>query len=739
MEHFKSRSTELTDIWNNSSQYPDVTVNSANETFAVWQRYVNHTEVIRFARIEHGQPKEEVTVSGRGLALRPALHTFRDVVYVAWSEFDNEQWHCCVRSYRDGVFGPIQVIESGEALFYPSVKDDGEHPVVVYNRQSVGHSDTVIATLGETVTLETVNLSVKSYRPAFDHDGCGHRFIAYDRYNGEGYDVVVRAEIDGQWSEEIQLNRTDIYCTHPVMTRCGNQVTVAWYENGRHCYFSNNVIDVAVIDGKVVTDHYEVLTENRNWYNNIDITSNSRGELAVAYTWGKYNAIVKTRNAAKEWSQPVVITYDDGHCAIRPHIALDEAGTLHYVWQFGNRNGHMHRNACIVYNEVALSEMSAFADNEIEKKIDQFVQPIPGEKALDSRRPEEVSAWLKKNGYGDLRLVFGDIHGQSNLSDALGEIDQYYHYAKKDARMDFCALTDHDNYPDIATDAEWEWNRTTRNLFNGEPEFAVLLAYEWTSNEYKHDFGHKNVYYPSSTGGLYRSTDPDGNNPLALFASIKKDGGQCIPHHPAANWGLVSAATDWDYHDPQVQRVVEIFSRHADYEKYENQSRYTKNILKFERHCAQDALARGYHLGFVAGSDSHQMEHGVEGGIMAAFVPALTSENVWNAIYQRFTYGTSGARILASMTIGTHHMGEEVLISAELPVKMEISVLAVNTIRKIQIIKNNEVLFEIDGDGDAMDFTVEDAQRSQEDYYYLRVEQVDDHCAWCSPIWVRCE
>ena len=91
------------------------------------------------------------------------------------------------------------------------------------------------------------------------------------------------------------------------------------------------------------------------------------------------------------------------------------------------------------------------------------------------------------------------------------------------------------------------------------------------------------------------------------------------------------------------------------------------------------------------------------------------------------------------MTIGTHHMGEEVLISAELPVKMEISVLAVNTIRKIQIIKNNEVLFEIDGDGDAMDFTVEDAQRSQEDYYYLRVEQVDDHCAWCSPIWVRCE
>ena len=70
----------------------------------------------------------------------------------------------------------------------------------------------------------------------------------------------------------------------------------------------------------------------------------------------------------------------------------------------------------------------------------------------------------------------------------------------------------------------------------------------------------------------------------------------------------------------------------------------------------------GYHLGFVAGSDSIRWEHGVEGGIMAAFVPALTSENVWERHLSAVHLRTSGARILASMTIGTHHMGEEVLI-----------------------------------------------------------------------------
>lgn len=739
MEHFKNRSAALTDIWQNSCQYPEVTVNSRNETFVVWEAYLNHRETIQFARIVNHQPIEEVTVSGTGLALRPSLHTFNDKVIMAWSEFENGLWQLCVREYQDGVFGAVQVVDCGEALFYPSVKDDGVHPVVVYSRQGVGFSDTILATLAETVTLEKVNTSVKTYRPCFDHDDQGNCFVAYDLYNGTNYDVVVRAKIEGVWSEEIKLNQTAIYSTHPVMCSLGSKVTIAWYENGKHCYFSNNVVDVQVAAGHVELSGYTVLTENRNWYNNIDITANAKGYTIVTYTWGKYNAIVRVRDLTGAWSEPVVITYNDGQCAVRPHVALDEANVLHYVWQFGNRNGHMHRYASIIYNEVSLEELPQFYDLEIEKKIDQFVQPIPTEKALDSRTPEEVSAWLKKNGYEELSLTFGDIHGQSNLSDALGEIDQYYHYAMKDAKLDFCALTDHDDYPDLATDSEWEWNRTTRNLFNGEKNFAVMLAYEWTSNEYKHDFGHKNVYYPSSTGGLYRSMDPEGNNPTVLFASIKKDGGQCIPHHPAANWGLVSAATDWDYHDPEVQRVVEIFSRHADYEKFENESKYTKNIMKFERHCAQDALARGYHLGFIAGSDSHQMEHGVEGGILGAFVPTLTSENVWNAIYNRFTYGTSGARILASMKIGGHHMGEEIMIPAGRPVVMEISVLAVNDIRKVQIIKNNQVLAEKTGPGMAMDFTVEDHERSAEDTYYLRVEQTDDHCAWCSPIWVSAE
>ena len=102
---------------------------------------------------------------------------------------------------------------------------------------------------------------------------------------------------------------------------------------------------------------------------------------------------------------------------------------------------------------------------------------------------------------------------------------------------------------------------------------------------------------------------------------------------------MVSAATDWNFHDPEVQRAVEIYSRHAPFETFEARSKFTKNIKKMERCSVQDALARGYRMGFTAGSDSHQTEHGVEGGIVAAFVPALKREYVWDAIYDRLTYG----------------------------------------------------------------------------------------------------
>ena len=301
------------------------------------------------------------------------------------------------------------------------------------------------------------------------------------------------------------------------------------------------------------------------------------------------------------------------------------------------------------------------------------------------------------------------------------------------ARLDFTALTDHDCYPDWTTQSEWELLRTNCRLMNKDGELACLLAYEWTPNEYKYDYGHKNVYYRGDEGEIFRSGDKGGMTPTDLYNSIRSYKALCIPHHPAADWVMVSAATDWNFHDPEVQRAVEIYSRHAPFETFEARSKFTKNIKKMERCGVQDALARGYRMGFTAGSDSHQTEHGVEGGIVAAFVPALKREYVWDAIYDRLTYGTTGARILVSLKINSAPMGSEVKAIGDAPVTIEGSVLGTDTVT-VELLRDNQVIQTWACAGNACDFTLEDTAGSDA-CYYLRVTQKDEHMAWSSPIW----
>ena len=99
---------------------------------------------------------------------------------------------------------------------------------------------------------------------------------------------------------------------------------------------------------------------------------------------------------------------------------------------------------------------------------------------------------------------------------------------------------------------------------------------------------------------------------------------------------------------------------------------------------AKEALSRGYRMGFTAGSDSHQMEHGVEGGIVAAFTPTHDREGIWDAMYARHTYGTTGARILVSLKIDGHMMGSELTRPVGKAVDIDISVLGTSNVKVLR-------------------------------------------------------
>ncbi len=737
-EFMKKRSFEITDIEKNSSQYPGICMDTEGKVYVCWQEYKEGNDAIYAGWLKDGQIQDKTRISGEGEALRPVMIFAQGFVWYAWSECIDREWYILARRLKDGVYSPIITVEKGEALFYPKLFTSKDQLAVVYNRQGKGFSHGIICWLDPDGKLEKerVTQSDLAYRPECCQGGDGRLYLVYDCFRKGRYDAVVCVRTETGWSRETTVNKGAQWATHPVIARTEKGVSICFYGIGDQAVFSYWTTDAFMENGGLTVTDPRELSTNKNWYHDISTFSNSKGTVVFAYTWGKYNINVRYRRKGEDWSEPVVMSYDDTHCGVHPCVMVDEKDNVHLLWQFANKNGHMDRNACIVYNTMNIAEMSGYFDKVVETAVDNFVQPIPGGKSFDKRTGGEVEAWLKKNGYEGRKLVFGDIHGQSGISDGVGEIDQYYHYAREKADLDFTALTDHDCYPDWISQSEWEWMRTTNRLMNTDGELACMLAYEWTPNEYRYDFGHKNIYYRGDDGEIFRSCDEGGMTPYKLFESVKKYGAMAFPHHPAADWGLVSAATDWNFHDPQVQRLVEIFSRHADFEDFESTSKYTKNIKKMKNCSVQDALARKYRMGFTAGSDSHQLEHGIEGGIFAVFVPELTREHVFDAMYDRFTYATTGARILVSLKAGTAHMGQEIKVEEGQPVALDVSVMGTAG-GKVELLKNNQVIAAEETDDGICDFSYRDSQWADDDYYYVRVRQKDDHMAWTSPIWVN--
>ena len=356
-----------------------------------------------------------------------------------------------------------------------------------------------------------------------------------------------------------------------------------------------------------------------------------------------------------------------------------------------------------------------------------------------------------------LRLYWGDLHTHTADCDGLGTVAEALEYARDVAGMDFGATSCHDR---MLTPERWEKICQTTQALNEEGRFVTLAGYEYTASQ---TGGHKNVYYYDGEGPLHRHIDPGLDDPRALLSKLKRGKALAIPHHTPHP----TMTTDWRFHDPEVQRLVEIYSEWGS-------SEYIGTPRPICRHhqrekcpsvkgsTVQDALARGHRLGFVGGSDNHSGQLGYcdlmgrfgrrrayRGGITAVFAKALTRDALWQALYARRCYATTGVRMIIRFRVGDHVMGEGI----ELPDPSElrqravsVQVLGTNTIESVSLLRNNEIIHSVRGSSDkaAFEYADRDAlndipaitdRESRTVFYYVRVIQEDGEMGWASPIW----
>ena len=211
---------------------------------------------------------------------------------------------------------------------------------------------------------------------------------------------------------------------------------------------------------------------------------------------------------------------------------------------------------------------------------------------------------------------------------------------------------------------------------------------------------------------------------------------------------------DWHVYDPEIDRVIEIYSCWGSYESRNDNPLNSKR--RPPRQSAMYALSLGYTPGFLAAGDSHVGYPGRslmyadpnwcqnwKAGLAAVYAPELTREALWDAIYNRQCYGTTGARIILRFHINGEPMGsilarqpdDNALCNREI----KVTVCGTDYIRRVDIMKNNGLFHRLCPKSDRAELAVTDRLHeppTARDWYYVRVFQADGNASWSSPIYI---
>lgn len=336
------------------------------------------------------------------------------------------------------------------------------------------------------------------------------------------------------------------------------------------------------------------------------------------------------------------------------------------------------------------------------------------------------------------RILFGDLHGHSNLSDGTGTPEDYYAYARDVAALDFAALTDHDHWGIPFLDrrpAMRERIARATESAHTPGRFVALHGYEWTS----WIFGHRHVVYFGSDGPMFSSLDPESDTPQELWTRLRGLPALTFAHHSAGG----PIATDWTVRpDAELEPLTEVASVHGSSEASDAPAPIYRAVAG---NWVRDALDRGYRLGFVGSGDSHDGHPGLahlasgSGGLAAVFSEERTRDALREALAARRAYATNGPRILLEVRLEGRLMGRTVPAAA-LPDAATLVVDAVGTapLERVDVVRSGAVVTSVDAEAHAdLLFSYPVAGLRAGEYVYVRVVQRDGGAAWSSPFFLE--
>lgn len=413
--------------------------------------------------------------------------------------------------------------------------------------------------------------------------------------------------------------------------------------------------------------------------------------------------------------------------------------------------------------QLPLPGVTEFTASDLGRKTFFFMAPREGIYFITARdgknrRGRSNPIVIEQAG---LHLYWGDLHLHSVLDIGSGIPEWVMRMARDELSLDFASLVlldhfipfkSHLFYPAVVqSEFSWGLAKYINAHFDSPGTFSALKGFEWGDTEK----GHRIVIYSPDVPdppllphrpGLYDSVEK-------LLSALRGRKAVVAPIHSAWRGGkFMGSKYDWGPTDDSYQRLVEIYSSNGACEYYNNPyAIHTRNEIKGYLDSSdqagknsgafvQDVLAKNYKLGFIAGSDARfdiDYPPNYPGGLTAVWAPQLTSQDIWNSLYSRRVYATTGARIFVRWSIDGVGPGSEIGVGSAI----EISLLVVGTspIKEAQLIRYEgeyKTVRNLNSPNEILSDTWTDNSPPSRGFYYMRIIQEDGHMAWAGPIWV---
>ncbi|MDR3624888.1 MAG: DUF3604 domain-containing protein [Chlamydiales bacterium] len=359
-------------------------------------------------------------------------------------------------------------------------------------------------------------------------------------------------------------------------------------------------------------------------------------------------------------------------------------------------------------------------------------------------------------------LFWGLLHGESERVDSTEGIESCLRHFRDEKALNFFATSCFDSAEETSNEM-WKFLSQHIAEFNEDERFSTFPGLQWRGEN--HSEGLRHFLYLKDNKPILRQKDAKTTTLKKVYKTFSPKELLSIPSF------TMGSPTSFNFQDfnPEYERVVEIYNAWGSSEcsKDEGNLRPITGATKKSAHESKEgsiqlALQHNCRFGFVAGGlddrdffstlyESDQVQYSP--GLTAIIAKAHTRDSLFEALYNRSCYATTGKRIIVGFYIIGSPMGSELDTKAKpgLVINRHISGYVAGTapLQKVELIRNGDIIKTFSCNGDAsLDFTYDDLDDLKSvvldggegklpfAYYYIRVYQEDKNMAWSSPIWI---